>query len=201
MNVCEKHGEIYQKFCHSCNQENIKIAKESHKAQLKKKNTFGRTFAVSDRAKDREKMKAKLQAAWRKVIFPYYKERGLTDYCWITGRRLIDQKGGNRLYGPQVSHFYDKATFWQLWCHPVNSGICSYSANVDNPHTVASMEAKMINVWGKEKVEELKYLRDMYDLKIKTGQHPRYPKDEWFAEMTSSLKFATVESLLEEKWV
>lgn len=188
MPVCTKHGEFYKDYCHSCNAENIKLAKESHRADKKKKNVFGRTYKVSEKSNDREKLKRKLQAEWRKVIFPFYEKKGLTSFCWITGKRLINQKGANRLYGAQVSHFYAKSEIWQLWCDPVNSGICSYSANVDNPSWVASMKGMMVKVWGKERVEDLERRAEEFNIRIKAGLDSRYPSEEWMLYMIEECK-------------
>jgi len=193
MPVCEKHGEFYKTFCNSCNQELIRLAKESARAAKKKQNVFGRTYKVSQKSADRQKIKDKLQEAWRRVIYPFYEKKGLTSFCWITGNRLFKQKGVNRLWNPHVSHYYAKSKIWQLWCDPVNSGICSYDTNINNQSTVAEMEPMMIKVWGKERVDELKRKRDIYDLRIKTGQDPRFPPIDWMLSMIEECKKMKIE--------
>lgn len=179
MPLCEKHTCFYTKFCHECNQENIKLVKEYHRKAKKKDNVFGRTYKVSDKSKLRDKLKNKLQAEWRKVIYPFYKKRGLAERCWIQGTRIINQKGSSRFWTGQVSHFYGKGDIWQLWIDPVNSGICSYDTNINKQSIVARMEPMMVRVWGQERVDELKRKSEIYSFRIKTGQDPRFPPIDW----------------------
>ena len=180
---CPTHPEIHVppgRICIMCSRQNYKdwVRSEKQKrvdAKVMQKKSFG----VS--GNELTKLKNKLQSELRKVIHPYYENLGLTNFCWICNRRLL--KGKN-----QVMHFYAKSEIWQLWCHPVNLGIGDYDCNVNKPHTVTSMEAQMVRVWGLDRVKELKALRDFYKERIDTGQDPRHPTKLWLIGMIADVK-------------
>lgn len=180
--LCPHHHIFYTTYCPTCRQDDIKAWKASEKA--KKQTTVKKYALKSDPMRDR--LKARLQSAWRSVIYPYYRDLGLTSRCWICDRAIYEQAGS--LFAGHVSHYYPKAKYWQLWTDPVNSGICCYSCNVAHPETVPAMQRKMIQVWGPELVQHLHNRQQEYDLRIKATIDPRYPPTEWLRAMISETK-------------
>lgn len=187
MRVCEKHGIAYNDFCRSCNQENIKEWRLVEKSKKQKERSFKKKkeWRIKPNNK-RENLKKRLQSAWRAKIFPFYKKLGLTGRCWICGKAVLE--GVKGLYSSQVSHYYAKSQVYQLWSHPVNSGICCYGCNVDRPHTVTAMETKMIEVWGEKNVANLKDEHDLYKHAIDIGAYKKHPPEEWFFFEIDSVK-------------
>ena len=199
MPTCEKHGIYYTGFkCPECNQEDIKSWRVSEKEKKQKAKKDGAKYRLTQQRKVssntvvRDKLKAKLQAAWRKRIFPVYEKLGLTKSCWICGKGF-PPKPNHIMSAPHVSHYFAKGTLWRLWCEPVNSGILCHTCNVSRPETAAQMEPMMVKVWGKEMVEELKAKAEECDLRIKTGQDRRYPPNEWFLSEVEFVKTMVIQ--------
>lgn len=196
MPVCEVHGSFYKEgsFCNECNREKISAWKASVKESKGKEKKYYQ--AVKRRISpnhDREKLKAKLQYHWRAKIFPFYQKKGLTSFCWIDRKPFL-QGVTNRLYTAQVSHYYAKSHLYQLWTHPVNSGICCYRHNVDKPETVAAMEPMMIEVWGQQRFDDMRGEAARYLEWINKGLDDeghlvrRHPSDQWFIDEISKTK-------------
>lgn len=189
MPTCEKHGEYYERFCHSCNQELIKLAKEDHKNKLQKNKKY---FSANKRRlrvnNDREKLKQSLQYYWRKVIFPFYEKKGLTSFCWINPQHRFHPDLKGRLYSAQVSHYYAKSHIYQLWTDEVNSGICCYDCNVNKPEIVSSMEPMIIQVWGQQRFDDLRGRMEIYLDRINRGIDRKRPTDEWLIAMIAETK-------------
>lgn len=196
MPVCEVHGSFYKEgsFCNECNREKISAWKASVKESKGKEKKYYQ--AVKRRISpnhDREKLKAKLQYHWRAKIFPFYQKKGLTSFCWIDRKPFL-QGVTNRLYTAQVSHYYAKSHLYQLWTHPVNSGICCYRHNVDKPETVAAMEPMMIEVWGQQRFDDMRGEAARYLEWINKGLDDeghlvrRHPSDQWFIDEIAKTK-------------
>lgn len=188
MPVCEKHGTFYHGFCHDCNQEKI----QQWRADDKKKKADARKLGKKLQKRlvpnnERERLKKTLQANWRRLIYPVYKKMGYADFCWICGRRFVAGTG-NKLYSAHVSHYYAKSHVYQLWCDPVNSGICCYGCNVDKPEIVAAMEPMIIKVWGQERFDKLKSDMEYWLNRINMGLERRYPSTEWLMSMVVDVK-------------
>jgi hypothetical protein len=191
MPVCDEHGIFFNEggFCPSCNSDKISLWKKSEKekAQHRKKYEATAQRRLSQNH-ERKNLKASLQYHWRKKIFPYYEKLKLTDFCWINKEHRFHPDIKGRLYSAQVSHYYAKSHLYQLWCDPVNSGICCYRCNVDKPEIVAAMEPMMVEVWGKQRIDDLKGNAEMYLERINKGIDRKYPKDEWFMGMIALVK-------------
>lgn len=196
MPVCEVHGSFYKEgsFCNECNRAKISEWKASVKESKGKEKKYYQ--AVKRRISpnhDREKLKAKLQYHWRAKIFPFYQKKGLTSFCWIDRKPFL-QGVTNRLYTAQVSHYYAKSHLYQLWTHPVNSGICCYRHNVDKPETVAAMEPMMIEVWGQQRFDDMRGEAARYLEFINKGVDDeghlvrRHPTDQWFIDEIAKTK-------------
>ena len=181
MSLCPLHHIFYTTYCPTCRQDAIKAWRASEKA---KKQPTVKKYTQSNPIRDR--LKTRLQYAWRSIIYPYYQERGLTSRCWICERAIYERSG--TLFSGHVSHYYPKSKYWQLWTDPVNSGICCYSCNVAHPESVPAMQTKMIQVWGSEAVQALHQRQQAYDLRIKTSIDPRYPTTEWLQAMIKETK-------------
>lgn len=202
MPLCEKHGEFFRegRTCHSCNQQNIMDWKAGYKANKQKEKKYGSTkkqaIMASDKSEqydEREKLKAKLQAEWRKKVFPYYKSKGLTDFCWVNRHPFL--KGvKNKLYAAHVSHYYAKSHIYQLWTHPVNSGICCYNHNIDKPETVAAMKGMIVEVWGQQRFDDMCGEAEMYLDWINKGVDNKgklvlkYPSTQWLIDKIEETK-------------
>ena len=197
MPQCSIHPDTYYtpgRTCQKCSDQNYEEWKTSIRAGKDKEKKYAK--AIKRRISpnhDREKLKANLQYNWRAKIFPFYQKKGLTSFCWIDRKPFL--KGvTNRLYTAQVSHYYAKSHIYQLWTHPVNSGICCYRHNVDKPETVAAMEPMMIEVWGQQRFDDMKGEAAIYLEWINKGIDDeghlvrRNPSDQWFIDEIAKTK-------------
>lgn len=165
-------------MCSSCFQSKVREAVKATKKTIGGFNKFKKSKTTY-----RDNLKKRLQSKWSKVMKDLYQREGYY-YCWITGK-TTNQKG---LFSLHVSHYYPKSEIWQLWTDPVNSGLSSYNENVNKPHTVTQMRAKMIEFWGIDKVNDLDKRAEEYRLRIKMKIDPKHPTDLWMLAKLSELK-------------
>jgi len=183
--ICEVHGQYYAEgqMCGTCWREKLSRLRDEKKQTNSIVKFKQRKFIGIDKNPYRTNLKKRLQNIWSKIMKDHYKELGVY-YCWISGKSTL-VKG---LFSLHVSHYYPKSEIWQLWTDPVNSGLSSYNENVNKPQTVTQMRAKMIEVWGVEKVNDLDKRAEEYRLRIKTGIDPKYPTDLWLQAKILEIK-------------
>ncbi len=184
MAVCERHGLFYSdsQICGQCWREDQSVRTKERKAEMVFK---GKRFSkpTTQKGIDRLKLKSKLQSAWSAYMKKVYREMGI-NYCFITGKTTT-QKG---LFSLHVSHYYPKGQVWQLWCDPCNSGLTCYDQNINKPENATAMRSKLIEIWGKERMEELDQKEKYYRERIQQGLESKYPSDLWLMAMIKLLK-------------
>lgn len=184
MAVCERHGLFYSdsQICGQCWREDQSVRTKERKAERVFK---GKRFSkpTTQKGIDRLKLKSKLQSAWSAYMKKLYRETGFY-YCFITGKTTT-QKG---LFSLQVSHYYPKGQVWQLWCDPCNSGLSVYDQNINKPENATAMRSKLVEIWGKEKMEELDAKEKYYRERIQQGLDTKHPTDIWIIGMIELLK-------------
>lgn len=182
MAVCERHGLFYSdsQICGQCWRED-QVVKKSERKELNRFSKFSKP--TTQKGIDRKKLKDKLQAAWSGYMKRVYKEMGI-EYCFITGKTTT-QKG---LFSLHVSHYYPKGQVWQLWCDPCNSGLTCYDQNINKPENATAMRSKLVEIWGKEKMEELDAKEKYYRERIQQGLDTKHPTDIWIIGMIELLK-------------
>lgn len=187
--VCTIHNAFYPRDkCHLCNEKDLQDAKRWEKEKKARNKKYEKAFSAKKTPnKYRQNLKTLLQVWWRRKLYPYYERLGLTKRCWICDKPF-PQGVKHRLYVPHIAHFFAKSHLYQLWCEPENSGIACYSCNCDKPEIVAAMEPKMVEVWGKERIDAMKEKAKECDFRIKTLQDRRYPTNEWFLFQIEQVK-------------
>ena len=179
MAVCERHGLFYSdsQICGQCWREDQSVRTKERKAERVFK---GKRFSkpTTQNGIDRLKLKSKLQSAWSAYMKKVYREMGI-QHCFITGKTTT-QKG---LFSLHVSHYYPKGQVWQLWCDPCNSGLSVYDQNINKPENATAMRSKLVEIWGKEKMEELDAKEKYYRERIQQGLESKYPSDLWLIAM------------------
>lgn len=184
MAVCERHGLFYNdsQICGQCWREDQSVKVKERKAER----TFSKvkySKPMTQKGIDRLKLKSKLQSAWSAYMKKVYKEMGI-EYCFITGKTST-QKG---LFSLHVSHYYPKGQVWQLWCDPCNSGLSVYDQNINKPENATAMRSKLVEIWGKEKMEELDAKEKYFRERIQQGLDTKHPTDIWIIGMVNLLK-------------
>lgn len=206
MPTCTTHPQIYYpegKSCIMCHREQEIKSRTITKAEwakdvaAKKKEAQGKYTRFNRFVKlkpdgkvnnDLPNAQKKLQAEWRKKIFPFYEKKGLTSFCWINENHKFHPGLKGHLYSAQVAHYYSKMHIYQLWTHPVNSGIACYKCNVDHPEIVAAMAPMIIQVWGQQRFDDMcgeaeKYLEWINKMVDDQGHLVRKkPTLDWYNE-------------------